>query len=505
MAKDKKLKPELASGFVDRKGEELILKDRLIEIIKRNFRLFGFEPLETPGFEISENIGKFLPDEDRPMSGVFGFKDKNEWMSLRYDLTAPLARYVAKNFDSLPKPFKRYQVGNVWRNEKPGPGRFREFTQIDADIIGTKNLNADAEMCNLVADTLIKCGLKKDEFIIKINNRKIFQGILAFFNITDPKQSLTVLRSIDKFQSVGKKGVLELLTKGRLDKSGDFTPGAKLKKETAKDIFELMSAGSIVKSNGKYRLTGGDSIFKIENKLYLEGLKELEAIFNYLENIKDFNVAGTDFQRKENKINIQLDFSVVRGLEYYTGPIFEIETFETDFWKNAPDDQKAYKKIKIGSIGGGGRYDNLVSRFTNQSCPATGVSIGLDRLLLFLLSKEDKKTSNNPIIICVFDNKNINEYNKLLQILRTNNVNSEVYMGDGNLKSQLKYADKRNSPAAILYGDDEIKAGEVTIKNLSKGKETSKKIKTRDDWKSGESSQIKVKIEEMVNEIKKII
>ena len=175
MVKEKKLKPELASGFKDRKGDELILKDRLIEIIKRNFRLFGFEPLETPGFEISENIGKFLPDEDRPMSGVFGLKDKNEWMSLRYDLTAPLARYVAKNFESLPKPFKRYQVGNVWRNEKPGPGRFREFTQIDADIVGTKNLNSDAEMCNLVADTLIKCGLRKDEFIIKINNRKIFQ------------------------------------------------------------------------------------------------------------------------------------------------------------------------------------------------------------------------------------------------------------------------------------------------------------------------------------------
>ena len=158
MSKQKKLKPELASGFRDRKGNELILKDRLIEIIKRNFQLFGFEPLETPGFELSENIGKFLPDEDRPMAGVFGFKDEKDWISLRYDLTAPLARYVSENFDNLSKPFKRYQVGSVWRNEKPGPGRYREFTQIDADIVGTKSVSADADMCVLLVDTLNKCG-----------------------------------------------------------------------------------------------------------------------------------------------------------------------------------------------------------------------------------------------------------------------------------------------------------------------------------------------------------
>ena len=270
MKKNKKLSPELALGFTDRKGDELIIKDRLIEVIKQNFQLYGFEPLETPGFELSENIGKFLPDEDRPMSGVFGIKEKNQWLSLRYDLTAPLARFVAKNFRDISRPFKRYQIGTVWRNEKPGPGRYREFTQLDADIIGTKNIYADAELCRLMADTLIKCGLEKDRFIIKINNRKIFQGILEFFDIKDPKQSLTILRSIDKFQSVGKKGVLELLTKGRLDKSGDFTIGANLKKEIAEEIFELLSADSIVrdKKTGVYRLSAGNALFKIENDTF---------------------------------------------------------------------------------------------------------------------------------------------------------------------------------------------------------------------------------------------
>ena len=488
MAKKEKLNPELALGFTDRKGDELILKDRLIEIIKRNFQLYGFEPLETPGFEISENIGKFLPDEDRPTSGVFGFKEKNQWMSLRYDLTAPLARYVAKNYRDIPKPFKRYQVGTVWRNEKPGPGRYREFTQIDADIVGTKNLYADAEMCILMADTLVKCGLKKYEFIIKINNRKIFQGILDSFGIKDSKQSLTVLRSIDKFQSVGKKGVLELLTKGRLDPSGDFTPGANLKKDTANEIFELMSVGSITKYKGKYRLTGSQTLYKIENKLYLEGLKELEEIFNYLENSGKINIAYTDTQRDPSKTNMQLDFSVVRGLEYYTGPIFEAETVETSFWKEASDAPRAFKKIKIGSIGGGGRYDKLVSRFLNDDYPSTGISIGLDRLLIFLKEKNKGETiNNNPVIICVFDNENFSKYNEILKVLRSSNINSEIYSGDGNLKSQMKYADKRNAPAVIFYGEDEIKSKKISIKNLKSGKESS------------------IKVENLENEIKKLI
>jgi len=489
MKKNKKLVPELALGFTDRKGDELILKDKLIDIIKKNFQLFGFEPLETPGFEISENIGKFLPDEDRPMSGVFGFKEKSQWMSLRYDLTAPLARYVAQNYRDIPRPFKRYQVGSVWRNEKPGPGRFREFTQIDADIVGTRSTYADAEMCMLMANTLLKCGLEKNEFIIKINNRKIFQGILDFFDIQDPKQSLTILRSIDKFQNIGKKGVLELLTKGRLDSSGDFTKGANLKMNIAEEIFELFSAGSITRFDGKYRLTGSSTLYQIDNKIYLEGIKELEEIFNYLKATGEINIANTDTTYVSDKINIQLDYSVVRGLEYYTGPIFEAETAETAFWKEAPEDPKAFKKIKIGSIGGGGRYDKLVSRFLKDDFPATGMSIGLDRVLMFLKekNKNNKPLNYNPIIICVFDKENFSKYYELVKILRSANVNSEIYSGDGDLKSQMKYANKRNAPGVIFYGDDEIKLKKINFKNLETGVENS------------------IEINNLANEIKKFI
>ena len=488
MKKNEKLNPELALGFTDRTGDELIIKDRLIEIIKQNFQLYGFEPLETPGFELSENIGKFLPDEDRPMSGVFGIKEKNQWLSLRYDLTAPLARFVAKNFRDISRPYKRYQIGTVWRNEKPGPNRYREFTQIDADIVGTSNIYADAEMCMLMADTLVKCGLDKDRFIIKINNRKIFQGILEAFNIKDAKQSLTILRSIDKFQSVGKKGVLELLTKGRLDKSGDFTKGANLKKEDAQEILALLSANSIVrdKDTNQFRLSSNDTLYKIENENYFEGLKEVDKILNYLNQNEDVNIMSTDLSFEENKINLQMDLSVVRGLEYYTGTVMEAETTNTSFWKSAVD-ITAYKNIKLGSISGGGRYDKLVSRFLKDDYPAVGISIGLDRLLFLVKEKYKDQTTENPIIICVFNQDYFSKYNEILQMLRLSNINSEIYVGDGNLKSQMKYADKRNSPAVILYGEDEIKSGKLTIKNLKTRNETS------------------VEIKNLINEIKKII
>ena len=478
MKKNEKLNPELALGFTDRKGDEILIKDRLIEIIKKNFQLYGFAPLETPGFELSENIGKFLPDEDRPMSGVFGFKEKNQWLSLRYDLTAPLARYVAKNYRDISRPFKRYQIGTVWRNEKPGPGRYREFTQIDADIVGTKNIYADAELCMLMADTLIKCGLEKDRFIIKINNRKIFQGILEFFEIKDPKQSLTILRSIDKFQTVGKKGVLELLTKGRLDKSGDFTKGANLKKEIAEEIFELLSADSIIrdKKTGVCRLSAGDTLFKIENDKYLEGLKEVDTILSYLGKNKEVNIMSTDLSFKQDMINFQMDLSVVRGLEYYTGTVMEAETTDTSFWKSSKD-ANAFKKIKLGSLSGGGRYDKLVSRFLNDDYPSVGISIGLDRILMLLKDKYKDQTLKNPIIICVFDRNYYSKYNDILQTLRSANINSEIYIGDGNLKSQMKYADKRNSPAVIFCGEDEIKSGKITLKNLKSGDEISLELK----------------------------
>ena len=475
MSKQKKLKPELASGFKDRRGNELILKDRLIEIIKRNFQLYGFEPLETPGFEISENIGKFIPDEGRPMSGVFSFKDQKDWISLRYDLTAPLARYVSENFDSLSKPFKRYQVGSVWRNEKPGPGRYREFTQIDADIVGTKNVLADADMCVLLADTLNKCGLNKNEYLIEVSNRKLIQGLLEELKITNDSKKLTIIRAADKLDRVNIVGVKALLGKGRKDKSGDFTKGAGLTENQSKEIINFLKINSFSKLGN----LSSNSIFK-------EGISELNEIFELT---------------KSSRFSDRIKFSpaVIRGIEYYTGAIFEANLlFKV---KN-----KKGEEVEFGSVGGGGRYDNLITRFTQSIYPATGVSIGLDRLLYAIDQKEiEKVKDNNPIVICVFDKKQMPQYNKLLTLIRSSNINSEIYCGNGNLKTQMKYADKKNAPAVILYGDNEIKSGTVTIKNLKLGKEVSEDVKMREDWTSSKTAQITAKVENLVNEIKKIL
>ena len=475
MSKQKKLKAKLASGFRDRKGNELILKDRLIETIKRNFQLYGFEPLETPGFEVSENIGKFLPDEDRPMAGAFVFKDEKDWISLRYDLTAPLTRYVSENFDNLSKPFKRYQVGSVWRNEKPGPGRYREFTQIDADIVGTKNVSADADMCVLLADTLNKCGLDKNEYLIKASNRKLIQGLLEELKVMNDSKKLMVIRAADKLDRVDITGVKALLGKGRKDKSGDFTKGAGLTENQSEEIINFLKIDSFSK-------LGNLS----SNPTFKEGINELSEIFE-LTKLSQFSD------------RIKFSPSVVRGIEYYTGAIFEANLlFKV---KN-----KIGEEVEFGSVGGGGRYDDLVARFTKSAYPATGVSIGLDRLLYAIDQKKiEKVKNNNPVVICVFDKKKIPRYNKLLTLLRSSNINSEIYCGDGSLKAQMKYADKRNAPAVILYGDNEIKSGTVTIKNLKLGKEVSVDVKTREDWTSSKTAQITTKVENLVNEIKKLL
>jgi histidyl-tRNA synthetase len=494
MTKDKKLRPELPSGFIDRKGNELILKDRLTEIIKKNFQLYGYEPLSTPGFEISENIGKFLPDEDRPNSGVFGFKDGKNWISLIYDLTAPLARYFSANETLISKPFKRYQVGNVWRNEKPGPGRFREFTQIDADIVGTKNILADVEMTVLLADSLNKCGLDKEEFIIRVSNRKCFFGMLVWVGISNEKQRIAITRAVDKYDRLGIKGVASLLGKGRNDKSGDFTIGVGLNQKQIEKITEYIEDNTVY-DNERKNMTGSARFAPLGSyddlsPLYAEGLKELGTIFD-----------NTEFSEFKNQIVYSP--TLVRGIEYYTGNIFEANLlFKV---KN----QKG-QEVEFGSVGGGGRYDTLVSKFSNNPAPAVGVSIGLDRLLVGIQQKDNFFKNNKienagPVVICLFEQTNMASYYKILNMLRSSGINSEIYSGDGGIKAQMKYADRRNSPAVILYGENEAKSGTVTIKNLNAGKKSSDEIKTRKDWKSNESAQATVKLENLINEIKKII
>ncbi len=471
---EKKSRPssDLPGGFVDRNEKELVVRDFLIKQIKEVMTKYGFQYLETPSFEFTDSLGKFLPDKDRPSEGVFSFKDQKEWLSLRYDLTAPLARYAAKNFDSITRPFKRYQVGSVWRNEKPGPGRFREFLQFDADYVGTSNLLADSELCVLVSEILSKCGLNKEDYIIKISNRKLLNGLLSELLIKDQDQQLKTLRAIDKLDRVGLEGVRLLLGKGRKDKSGDFTSGANLKDRQVDFILNFLKIGDFKELKN----------FKCNDPVFKEGIKDLDEV---VKNLNYFNFS-----------NYKIDPTVVRGLEYYTGIIFEANlTFKVNNDKGQP--------VEFGSIGGGGRYDSLVKRFNNQDCPATGFSIGLDRLLFALKQKElfnfeEKK----PILICVLDKNFEDYYFKILNLLRSNNINSEIYSGNSNFKSQLKYADKRGCKFVIICGEDEVKNNKVTLKNLDLGKNLSKDIKDREEWKESSSAQVTIPINQLLEKIK---
>ena len=464
---------DLPGGFIDRKEKELVIRDFLIKQIKEVMTKYGFEFLETPSFEYTESLGKFLPDKDRPSEGVFSFEDSKKWLSLRYDLTAPLARFTAKNFDNLPRPFKRYQLGTVWRNEKPGPGRFREFLQFDADYVGTSNLLADSELCVLISEILEKCGLVNNEFNIKISNRKLSKGLLEELNITDQNQQSISLRAIDKLDRVGIEGVRLLLGKGRKDKSGDFTDGAQLKENQIKKIVEFLNS----KDLNQLEQIG------CKNKLFEEGINELKQI------VKNF-----DFFKF---YNFKIDPTVVRGLEYYTGPIFEAElTFKVKNEKGV--------EIEFGSIGGGGRYDDLVKRFKNQECPATGISIGLDRLLYALNQKNIFNfNQKNPVLICVLDEKYMDYYFKILNLLRLNNINSEIYSGSSNFKAQLKYADKRNCKYVIICGEDEVSKELITLKNLVIGSKLSEDIKSREDWTQSKDAQKTFAFSNLLKEISK--
>jgi histidyl-tRNA synthetase len=443
MNKEKKLKPskDLPLGFVDRQEKELLTRDFIISNIKEVMIKYGFQYLETPSFEYTESIGKFLPDKERPDQGVFSFKDEKNWLSLRYDLTAPLARYVAKNYQEISKPFKRYQLGTVWRNEKPGPGRYREFLQFDADFVGTQNLQADAELCVLISEILEKCGLSKNDYSIKISSRKFTENLFEEIKVKSIDQTSIILRALDKIDRLGWEEVKKILGKGREDKSGDFTKGAELNEKQIELIGKKIA----------------DKESKTEDILKI---------------IKIFDAYGFK--------NYKFDPSVIRGLEYYTGPIFEVNlNFDV---KNSKG-----KTIQFGSIGGGGRYDNLVSNFGNLDCPATGISIGIDRLVYALMQKKEFNIkSTKPVVICTFDKENIKIYVDILIKLRLAGISAEIYPGEGNLKKQMQYANKISSPAVILYGENEIKSGKATLRNLNSGKE------------------ISTKVENLSNEIKKI-
>jgi histidyl-tRNA synthetase len=467
--KSNKLKARLPRGLADRGPAEIAATRDMIEKIRAVYELYGFEPVETPAIEYTDALGKFLPDQDRPNEGVFSFLDDDEqWLSLRYDLTAPLARYVAENFDTLPKPYRSYRFGWVFRNEKPGPGRFRQFMQFDADTVGSSSPAADAEMCMMAADTIEALGIPRGSYLVKVSNRKVLDGLLEAIGLDGDAcagQRLTVLRAIDKLDRLGVEGVRQLLGKGRKDESGDFTKGATLADAQINMILLQLS-----NPDGE-RLKGvPDDLTFPDRDANMPGWNLRNAGLGELEEIERL-VSSAGYAQDR----IRIDPSVVRGLEYYTGPVFEVElTFSTDSTSGSP---------RFGSVGGGGRYDGLVSRFRGEPVPATGFSIGVSRLLAALqhLGKVETKAEAGPVVVTVFDKDRIADYQQMVASLRNAGIRAELYLGSGKFGPQMKYADKRNAPCVVIQGSDEKAKGEVTIKDLIVGAELAKLEKGREE------------------------
>ncbi|MBN9889245.1 histidine--tRNA ligase [Salipiger abyssi] len=492
MAKVKKAprpKAQTPKGFRDYFGSEVSERAEMLRAIAGVYHRYGFEALESSAVETVEALGKFLPDVDRPNEGVFAWQDEDEgWVALRYDLTAPLARVYAQHRNDLPTPYRRYAMGPVWRNEKPGPGRFRQFYQCDADTVGTGSAAADAEICAMLSDTLEVVGIPRGDYLVRVNNRKVLDGVLDFVGIgSDDPIRADVMRTIDKFDKVGEEGVLELLTTGRRDASGAFIDGVGLHIQSAQQIVQYLTQKSVLYGEDVNQARLASMRQAVGNsQIGLEGVSELEEIASLLA----AQGYGSD--------RIVVDSSVVRGLGYYTGPVFEAElTFEIL-------DEKGRKR-QFGSVAGGGRYDDLVKRFTGQAVPATGVSIGVDRLLAALREKGRIGGSvQGPVVVTVMDRDRMADYQTMVAELRNAGIRAEVYLGNPkNFGNQLKYADKRNSPVAVIEGGDEKANGVVQIKDLILGAKLAQEA-TLEEWKE-RPSQYEVPRGELVAKVKEIL
>lgn len=511
MAKVKKTprpKAEPPKGFRDYFGAEVAERDAMLARIAEVYRLYGFDPLDSPAIETVEALGKFLPDVDRPNEGVFAWEEDDTWLALRYDLTAPLARVYAQHRNDLPTPYRRYAMGPVWRNEKPGPGRYRQFYQCDADTVGTASMAADAEICMMLADALEAVGIPRGDYVIRVNNRKVLNGVLeraGVLQLDDPsafqRERGIVLRAIDKLDRLGVDGVRQLLGAGRKDESGDFTEGAGLTQDQTDTILAFLDANaSIVGDVGDQKAVLGDRRdidvnFNVTNYLAdvvgssadgQAGIAELEEL------------AKLVFAQGYGPDRIIIDPSVVRGLGYYTGPVYEAElTFEITDEKGRPR--------QFGSVAGGGRYDDLVKRFTGQAVPATGISIGVDRLLAALRAKGRMEgAARGPVVVTVMDRDRMADYQAMATELRQAGIRAEVYLGNPkNFGNQLKYADKRAAPLAIIQGGDEADRDVVQIKDLILGAKLAENA-SHEEWKA-QPAQVEVPRGDLVATVRKML
>jgi histidyl-tRNA synthetase len=511
-----KLKARQPRGFVDRGPADVAATERMLGVIRESFSLYGFDPVETPFVEYTDALGKFLPDQDRPNEGVFSFQDDDEqWLSLRYDLTAPLARYVAENFDALPKPYRSYRVGYVFRNEKPGPGRFRQFMQFDADIVGSGTVAGDAEICMLAADTMEKLGIRRGDYVVKVNNRKVLDGVMDAAGIEQATR-LTVLRAIDKADKFPLEEVGKLLRDGRKDESGDFTKGAGLSEVQADTILRYLAVGQRLADLGKS--TASDSAKSAElsaeavaelRKL-VEGAENGKAGIEELEQIRELVTAAGYLGR------VIIDPSIVRGLEYYTGPVYEVElTF--------PVTNEDGQVVRFGSVAGGGRYDGLVGRFRPEPVPATGFSIGVSRLYAALKAVKspivDAKNELPLVVVTAMDNKSpefMPAYQAFVAQLRQARdgegkalCRADLYLGSSGFNAQMKYADRRGAACAVIQGSSERDAGTVVIKDLVLGAELAaagRDVKDSAEHKERQAqAQFSVPVGELVEGVRRVL
>jgi histidyl-tRNA synthetase len=532
--KPQKLKARLPRGLADRGPAEIAATRAMVEKIREVYERYGFEPVETPAMEYTDALGKFLPDQDRPNEGVFSFQDDDEqWISLRYDLTAPLARYVAENFDHLPKPYRSYRAGYVYRNEKPGPGRFRQFMQFDADTVGSASPAADAEMCMMAADTMEALGIPRGSYVVKVNNRKVLDGVMETISLGGDEQAerrLTVLRAIDKVDRLGPKGLIALLGAGRWDGGeegkGDFTKGAELSQEQIGKVVTSMIGRSswgpvnadtilpthdefvvpkeivfpdwettIIPNLSEHYYYGNNNLIEGWPKEFLDTKPGGEAYQELRQMFDIFQASGYG----SNRIRVSLD--TVRGLEYYTGPVYEVELLlDTKDEKGRP--------VRFGSVGGGGRYDGLVSRFRGEPVPATGFSIGVSRLqaALTMLGKLDATPEFGPVVVTVFDRDRVADYQKMVAALRNAKIRAELYLGNPkNMGNQLKYADKRNSPCVIIQGSDEKARGEIQIKDLIDGAKAAAAIASNQEWRETRPAQFSCREDEIVVKVCEVL
>jgi histidyl-tRNA synthetase len=546
--------PRLPRGFRDTFARDVLARRRTIDTIREVYERYGFAPLETSAIEYADALGKFLPESSTPAGGIFAFQDDDtSWLALRYDLTAPLSRFFAEHRKELPNPFRRYQVGVVWRKEKPGPGRFREFYQFDIDTVGTASMAADAEVCCVLADALEALGINRGDYVIRVNNRKALNGVLEAAGIafTDEETTLTVLRAIDKLDRIGIEGVKELLGRGRVEGS---TPGFRV----AEHVFELFKAEGFSDSVIETLQPLKDQDFTTEQELLAalgaiagdEPIEKIRAELLSFARIGDFtrgaNLSGEQIQRLVNLLSVTaarrsevceqfaalvgespvgqegvaelrdidlflsavgyaedrvvFDPTIVRGLDYYTGPVFEAAlTFETT--------DETGQKRPFGSVAGGGRYDYLVERFIGEKVAATGASIGVDRLLAALahLGKLSGVEASAPVIVTVMDKERILEYEKMTFALRRAGIAAEMYLGSGGFRKQMKYADDREAIVAVIAGSDEFESGTVSLKDLRLGRELSKSISDRDTWLKEQGAQVTVAAADLVAEVRKIL